>query len=184
MSHEDRESRAVAESSREASWRGESFIRELFDGHARFDLLERIDMDGALRPEAEKFHADLERVLREHVDPVEIDETGEYPPPLIDALAEIGAFGMKIPPEYGGLGLSHREYVRALEMVGARDANVVALLSAHQAIGVPQLVKLFGTEEQKQHYLPRCASGEISAFALTEPAVGSAFTTFAGPKRT
>lgn len=173
MSTEERESRAVAESSREASWRGESFIKELFDGHARFDLLERIDMDGPVRPEFERFRADLERVLREHVDPVEIDETGEYPQPVIDALAEIGAFGMKIPEEYGGLGLNHREYVRALELIGGRDANVTALLSAHQAIGVPQPVKLFGTEEQKKQYLPRCAKGEISAFALTEPAVGS-----------
>lgn len=172
-SSDERESREIAESSREASWRGESFIKELFDGRTRFDLLERIDMDGATRAEFEDFQAKLKSVLEIHVDPVEIDASGEYPQHLLDALASIGAFGMKISKEYGGLGLTHREYVRALELVGSYDANVTALLSAHQAIGVPQPVKLFGTEAQKRAYLPRCARGEISAFALTEPAVGS-----------
>jgi hypothetical protein len=60
-----------------------------------------------------------------------------------------------------------------MELVGSYDGNVIALISAHQAIGVPQPVKLFGTEAQKKKFLPRCAKGAISAFALTEPAVGS-----------
>jgi len=173
MTSEERKSRELAESSREASWRGESFMKELFDGRSRFDLLERIDMDGPLRPAFDAFYAKLQNVLENQVDPVRIDATGEYPPDMLEALASTGAFGMKIPEKYGGLGLTHREYVRALELVGSYDANVTALLSAHQAIGVPQPVKLFGTEEQKQTYLPRCARGDISAFALTEPAVGS-----------
>ncbi len=65
------------------------------------------------------------------------------------------------------------EYCKVMEMVGSYDGNITALLSAHQSIGVPQPLKLFGTPEQKKKYLPRCAAGAISAFALTEPHVGS-----------
>src|SRR5207248_10400275 len=85
----------------------------------------------------------------------------------------MGAFGIKIPKEYGGLGLSQMSYIRAIELVTSKDGSLTALLSAHQSIGVPQPLKLFGTEEQKKKYLPRLAKGAISAFALTEPGVGS-----------
>jgi len=167
------ESRKVAEESREKKWRGESFIKDLFLGRFRLDLVHPFPAMEELRPEFKKFYDGMERFLRDEVDPVEIDRTGEYPPHVVKGLAELGAFGMKIPKEYGGLGLTHPEYVRILALVGSHDSNITALLSAHQAIGVPQPVKLFGTEEQKKKYLPRCAKGAISAFALTEPAVGS-----------
>ncbi|HET7039621.1 MAG TPA: acyl-CoA dehydrogenase family protein, partial [Gemmatimonadales bacterium] len=85
----------------------------------------------------------------------------------------LGAFGMKIDEAYGGLGLSNLDYCRALMMLGSASPSVSALLSAHQSIGVPQPLKLFGTPEQKKKYFPRLARGEISAFALTEPGVGS-----------
>ena len=80
---------------------------------------------------------------------------------------------MKIPKEYGGLGFTNVEYPKVMQLVGSYDGNLSALLSAHQSIGVPQPLKLFGTDEQKKKYLPRCAAGAISAFALTEPQVGS-----------
>ena len=64
-----------------------------------------------------------------------------------------------------GLGLTHPEYTRVMQFLGAYDCNVTALLSAHQAIGVPQPVKLFGSDALKKEYLPRCAKGAISAFA-------------------
>src|SRR4029077_15352687 len=79
----------------------------------------------------------------------------------------------KIPREYGGLGLSQYTYGHAMGMVGTKCGAMVALLSAHQSIGVPQPLKLFGTEEQKKRLLPRLAKGAISAFALTENDVGS-----------
>ncbi len=170
---EERKSREVAERAREKRWRGESFLRDLFLGRYRLDLIDPFPGAEPSRPAFRDFLERLERVLRAHVDPIAIDESGEYPREAIDALAEIGAFGMKIPKAYGGLGLSHPEYVRAMTLLGSHDSNVTALLSAHQAIGVPQPVKLFGTEAQKQRFLPRCARGAISAFALTEPAVGS-----------
>jgi alkylation response protein AidB-like acyl-CoA dehydrogenase len=167
------EARRVAEESREKVWSGESFMRDVFLGNFRMDLLEQLSLDEPHRPEFLEFYRKLGDFLRDKVDSVKIDETGEYPPEVIRGLAELGAFGMKIPKEYGGLGLTHPEYVRAMELVGSFDGNIIALVSAHQAIGVPQPVKLFGSEEQKKRFLPRCAKGAISAFALTELAVGS-----------
>src|SRR5207244_12082029 len=82
-------------------------------------------------------------------------------------------FGIKISPEYGGLGLSQTNYCRAAMLLGSWCGNLTALVSAHQSIGVPQPLILFGTEDQKRKYLPRVAGGEISAFALTESGVGS-----------
>jgi alkylation response protein AidB-like acyl-CoA dehydrogenase len=115
----------------------------------------------------------LESVLDKHADPDAIDATGEIPDVLLSELAKIGAFGIKIPVKYGGLGLSQTNYSRAAMLLGSRCGNLAALLSAHQSIGAPQPLILFGTEEQKEKYLPRCANGEISAFALTENDVGS-----------
>ena len=173
MADAQQEARQVAEDSREKVWSGDSFVKEVFLGNFRMDLLEQLTLDEPDRPEFLEFHRKMGEFMRDKVDSVEIDRTGEYPPEVVKGLAELGAFGMKIPKEYGGLGLTHPEYVRIMELIGSYDGNVIALLSAHQAIGVPQPVKLFGTEEQRKRFLPRCAKGAISAFALTEPAVGS-----------
>ncbi len=167
------ESRAVAESSRQAQWEGDSFLRELFMGNFRLDLLERLDLDVPTRPEFWTYFERVRDFLVDRVDPAQLDATGEYPPEVVDGLRELGAFGLKIPTEYGGLGFTHAEYVTLMKLIGSYDGNVTALLSAHQAIGVPQPIRLFGTEKQKETFLPRCAKGAISAFALTEPAVGS-----------
>jgi alkylation response protein AidB-like acyl-CoA dehydrogenase len=166
-------SRQVAESAREAEWKGAGFLRELFLGKLRLDLIHPYPLARAERPEFQRFYAAMERFLREEVDPVEIDETGEYPPAVLEGLRRLGAFGMKVPTEYGGLGLDQVEYGKVMQLVGSWDANVTALLSAHQSIGVPQPLKLFGSKELKQKYLPRIARGAISAFALTEANVGS-----------
>jgi alkylation response protein AidB-like acyl-CoA dehydrogenase len=107
------------------------------------------------------------------VDADAIDRTGEIPPDVMEGLAKLGAFGIKISTDYGGLGLSQTNYSRAAMLLGSHCGNLTALLSAHQSIGVPQPLILFGTEEQKRKFLPRVAKGEISAFALTETGVGS-----------
>jgi alkylation response protein AidB-like acyl-CoA dehydrogenase len=171
VSEED--SRRVAEAARQTEWKKPSFMKEMFLGNFRFDLIhpypERIEW----RPEFLAYFETLRVFLRDEWDAVEVDDSGEYPLDKIARLAEIGAFGMKIPKEYGGLGFDQLEYAQVMELLGAHDGNLTALLSAHQSIGVPQPLKLFGTEEQKKKYLPRCAAGEISAFALTEPEVGS-----------
>src|SRR5205823_845343 len=84
----------------------------------------------------------LERLLREQVDSDRIDREGEIPEAVIQGLRDLGAFGIKIPREYGGLGLSQLSYMRAIELVSSIDGSVTALLSAHQSIGVPQPLKL------------------------------------------
>jgi alkylation response protein AidB-like acyl-CoA dehydrogenase len=96
----------------------------------------------------------LETFLNEHVDPDEIDRTGEIPQEVIDGLAQMGAFGIKVSPQYGGLGLSQTNYCRAGIMLGSYCGNLTALISAHQSIGVPQPLILFGTEEQKRGFCP------------------------------
>jgi alkylation response protein AidB-like acyl-CoA dehydrogenase len=169
----EEESRKVAEESREKEWAGRTFLRELFLGNFLLDLIHPFPQEKEERPEFAKFYNDLRQFLLEKVDPVAIDETGEYPEHVVNGLRQLGAFGMKIPKEYGGLGFTVTEYTKVMQMVGAYDGNLCALLSAHQSIGVPQPLKLFGTPEQKKKYLPRCAAGAISAFALTEPHVGS-----------
>jgi alkylation response protein AidB-like acyl-CoA dehydrogenase len=170
---QEQQSRRVAEESRETSWRGSSFLREAFLGRLRPELIPDVAFDPDTRPEFKQYYAELEAFLRDSVDPVEIDARGEYPKHVLEGLAKLGAFGMKIPKKYGGLGLKHHEYVQVMKLLGSHDGNITALLSAHQAIGVPHPVEMFGSEELKQKYLPRCARGAISAFALTEPAVGS-----------
>ena len=169
----EQESRQIAEESRETEWAGRGFLRELFLGQFSLDLVHPFPDSGRERPEFTRFYDDLRTFLLDKVDSVAIDESGEYPELVVDGLRKLGAFGMKIPKEYGGLGFTVSEYCRIMEMVGSYDGNITALLSAHQSIGVPQPLKLFGTPEQKKKYLPRCAAGAISAFALTEPHVGS-----------
>ncbi|MCH8512683.1 MAG: acyl-CoA dehydrogenase family protein, partial [Kiritimatiellae bacterium] len=120
-----------------------------------------------------EFLEKLGSYVHETLDPDEIDRSGEIPDEVIDGLAKLGAFGIKIPKEFGGLGLSQTNYCRAAMILGSTCGNTTALLSAHQSIGVPQPLILFGTEAQKKKYLPRVAAGEISAFALTETNVGS-----------
>jgi alkylation response protein AidB-like acyl-CoA dehydrogenase len=168
----ERESLEVAEASRQKEWTQPSFLRELFLGNLRLDLIHPYPLAGEDRPEFAAFYRRMLEFLR-GVDSAGIDATGEYPDDVIAELRAMGAFGMKIPKEYGGLGFTNVEYQRVMQLLGSCDGNLVALLSAHQSIGVPNPLKQFGTEAQKKKYLPRCAKGEISAFALTEPNVGS-----------
>ncbi len=166
-------SREVAEAARESEWQGAGFLRDLFLGKFELGLIHPYPLAESERPEFKKFRAELERFLREKVDPALIDETGEYPPEVVDGLRRLGAFGMKVPAEYGGLGFNQVEYGQVMQLLGSYDANLTALLSAHQSIGVPQPLKLFGSEALKKKYLPRVAKGAISGFALTEVNVGS-----------
>jgi len=168
------EAREVAEAAREEQWAAPSFVRELFLGNLRMDLIHPYpeqDPDEVSR--AKPFLDKLERFLREDVDSDRIDREGEIPENVIQGLRELGAFGIKIPREYGGLGLSQLSYMKAIELVSSVDGSLTALLSAHQSIGVPQPLKMFGNEAQKKKYFPRLAKGAISAFALTEHGVGS-----------
>ncbi|HEY0593050.1 MAG TPA: acyl-CoA dehydrogenase family protein, partial [Thermoanaerobaculia bacterium] len=179
------EAMEVAEASRETEWEKPSFVGGLFMGDLRLDLIHPFpEQSPEDKAAGDEFLRKLEAFLAENVDAGEIDRTGEYPPELFEGFKQLGAWGMKIPKEYGGLGFSQINYERAIALVSTWCGSTVAWLSAHQSIGAPQPLKLFGTPEQKKKYLPRLAAGAISAFALTEPGVGSdpaAMTTTATP---
>lgn len=168
------ESREVAEQAREQDWEKRSFARALFEGRLDLDLIHPLpapDPDEQAR--AAEFLVVLEDFARNHIDGDANDRDGHVPQEVLDGLAKIGAFGIKTPREYGGLGLSQTSYNRALAIIASRCSATGAFLSAHQSIGVPGPLLKFGTEEQKNRYLPRLASGALSAFALTEADVGS-----------
>ena len=164
----------LAEEARESNWEFPSFTAEMFRGNFRWDLVHPYpDQDPADKKIGDDLMAEIKPVLEQYIDPIAIDETGEYPHEALKALAEKGLFGMKIGKEYGGLGLTVTNYARMLSYIGSYCQSTVTWVSAHQSIGVPQPLKDFGTPEQKQKYLPQFAAGKISAFALTEPDVGS-----------
>ena len=164
----------LAEDSREHEWKYPSFVAELFQGRLRWDLILPFPVQSAEDKRiGDEFLKQLEIVLKEHIDPDEVDRTGDIPERAFKALADMGCFAMKIPKEYGGQGLSQANYNRAVHLAASYCSSTAVWLSAHQSIGVPQPLMLFGTEEQKRKYLPRFAKGAISAFALTEPDVGS-----------
>lgn len=174
MSKGQREALELAEASRDPLDERGSFASNLFIGRFDFDRIYPWPEQSAEDREAGKeFLANLEKYLRENVDADEVDRTGEIPQKNIDELFAMGAFGVKIPKQYEGLGLSQVNYGRAAMLLGSWDENLTALVSAHQSIGVPQPLLLFGTEEQKKKYLPRVARKQISAFALTEWNAGS-----------
>lgn len=177
MQLDDKEKQAsldVAEDSRQTEWQAPSFVAELFQGNFNWDHIHPFP----LQSEADKKIGDeyievLREVLEKYIDPSDVDRTGDVPVEALEALAGVGAFGMKIPKEYGGLGLSQTNYSRACAFMSSYCASTAAGITAHQSIGVPQPLKLFGTKEQKEKFLPRIAKGAITAFALTEPGVGS-----------
>ncbi|MGH8773705.1 MAG: acyl-CoA dehydrogenase family protein [Jiangellaceae bacterium] len=171
---DERQARRVAEAARQSEWTQPSFAKELYLGRFRLELVHphpRQPAQDETRTDA--FLAELRALCEAELDGSVIERDSLVPDEYIKAMARLGVFGMKIPQEYGGLGLSQVGYNRALMLLGAVHPSVGALVSAHQSIGVPEPVKLFGTDAQKRAFLPRCAGGAISAFLLTEPDVGS-----------
>src|SRR6476661_2783862 len=167
------DARAVAEAARESGWDRPSFAKGLYLGSFDLDLVHPWPAaDPASVQKGEEFMARLTDFARTMSGRV-IERDAKIPDEYIKDLADLGVFGMKIPEEYGGLGLSLVYYGRALALLGSVHPSLGALISAHQSIGVPEPVKVFGTPEQKREYLPRCAAGAVTAFLLTEPDVGS-----------
>ena len=170
----EKEARQVAEDAREQDWKLPSFGKGLFMGDYRLDLIHpQPKLDAEKVEKGERFLATLRAFLQEKVDPLQIERDARIPDDVLDGLKEMGALGMKVPEEYGGLGLSQVHYNQALMVAGVWHASLSTLLSAHQSIGVAEPLMLFGTEQQKREWLPKVASDHVSAFLLTEPDVGS-----------
>ena len=169
----EREAREVAESAREAGWSRPSFAKGLYLGELDLALIHPFpEPDPAAAARGEAFLADVEAFCAT-LDGSRIEREDHIPDEYLAGLTELGAFGIKIPQAYGGLGLPLLYYGRALMLISTVHPSLGALLSAHQSIGVPEPVRMFGSEEQKREFLPRCATGAVSAFLLTEPDVGS-----------
>jgi hypothetical protein len=169
----ERQARQAAEQAREAQWSRPSFGKELFLGRLRLDLVHPHpsgSVEAAERGSA--FLARLREFCESQIDAAAIERDSQIPDKVVGGLKELGAFGMTIATDYGGVGLSKVYYHKALTLVGSVNSSLAGLLSAHQSIGVSQPISMFGTEEQKRTWLPRCTR-EISAFLLTEPDVGS-----------
>src|SRR2546422_8447230 len=170
----EQEARKIAEAARETEWKLPSFGKEMFLGRYRLDLLyPQPDPDPDMAEKGEAFLAKLRAFLEERVDPFQIERDAKIPDDVVQGLKDLGTLGLKIPEEYGGVGLNQVYYNRALALAGSWNSSIATLLSAHQSIGVPEPLRLFGTEEQKRKFLPLVAKTHISAFLLTEIDVGS-----------
>ena len=153
ISEEKRASLEIAEASREKEWKYPSFALKLFHGFVDWPLIYPFPVQSSdEKRQGDEFLSKLEKLLKEKLDPDEVDRTSTIPPEVIQGLADLKAFAIKIPKEYGGLGLSQVNYNRAIHLVASFCGSTAVLLSAHQSIGVPQPLKLFGTPEQKKKY--------------------------------
>jgi alkylation response protein AidB-like acyl-CoA dehydrogenase len=169
----EEQARQVTEAAREAI-QLPSFAKELYLGHFRLDLIyPQPKMPAEAVEKGEAFVGKLTSFLEKEVDPLQIERDAKIPDHVVQGLKDMGALGMKVPEEYGGLGLSQVYYNRALAIVGVYHSALATLLSAHQSIGVAQPLMVFGSEEQKRKWLPLVSKDHISAFLLTEPDVGS-----------
>src|SRR5258708_14441382 len=133
----EQESRRVAEQARPEIWEGRGFLRDLFLGQLSLDLIHPFPLRAKERPEFTRFIDDLRAFLRDHVDPAAIDQSGEDPPAVLAGLRSLGAFGMKISRDYGGLGFTVSECWRALGPGGNSSGDRAAGLAAHRASGGP-----------------------------------------------
>lgn len=164
----------LAESARQSDWTHPSFVAELFKGRMAWNLILPYPAQNSEDKKiGDEVISKIRAVLKAHIDPDEVDRTGIISEEALKALSDCGAFALKIPKKYKGLGLTQVNYNRVLHFVASYCASTAVYLSAHQSIGVPQPLVIFGTDEQKEKFLPRFAEGSISAFALTEPDVGS-----------
>jgi alkylation response protein AidB-like acyl-CoA dehydrogenase len=152
--------------------RSMGFVKNLFWGNFREELVfpfPEIDPEETAR--CDQLLAELDEYLRNEHPRIEIDQTQQIPPWVIERLFKVGVLGMTIPAEYGGGGFGITSYNRALERIGRVCGSTAVLVSAHQSIGC-KAIMLFGTDEQKRTWLPRMATDMLSAFCLSEPNVG------------
>jgi alkylation response protein AidB-like acyl-CoA dehydrogenase len=164
----------IAEEAREKDSKQPSFAGQLFMGNFNSSLLLPFPrQDPEDKKIGDQYIEQVTELLKKYIDPEEIDATRTIPKEAFEAMTKLGLFAMKVPKEYDGLGFSQTNYNRVVMKVASYCGSTATLLSAHQSIGVPQPLKMFGSEQQKRKFFPRFRQGAISAFALTEPDVGS-----------
>jgi acyl-CoA dehydrogenase family protein 9 len=115
----------------------------------------------------------VDKYAQDNIDSMKLDREAKIPQEVLDGLASLGLCGLGVDEEYGGLGLDTSLYARVFSQIAGIDGAIATTLGAHQSIGFKALVN-DGNEEQKKHWLPKLASGEVfGAFCLTEPGSGS-----------
>ncbi len=173
-SDKSKQSMEIAEDARQQEREHPSFAGEMFMGRFLPELVFPFpEQPEKERQEGDAFIEQLMDYLRKNLDPDLVDVTRTIPAHVIQEMGRLGVFALKIPKEYGGLGFSQTNYNRLVMRVSSYCGATAVLISAHQSIGVPQPLLMYGTEEQKKKFLPLFREGKISAFALTETDVGS-----------
>lgn len=149
------------------------FVKNLFWGRFREELVFPYPLESTSeRERCDALLAELEAYLKHDHPAVQIDREQRIPQWCLDRLFEMGVMGLTIAEEYGGLGLGVTSYNRVLELIGRYCASTAVVVSAHQSIGC-RAIMLFGTDEQKERFLPKVAREHLAAFCLSEPNVGS-----------
>ena len=151
-----------------------SFMKSLFHGLIEEDLIFPYpEMEPEERETVQMIVDNIRKFGEAEVDSAKIDREHEIPEDLLQKMKDMGLFGLSIPEEHGGLGLSASAYARVIQEVASIDASLAVTIGAHQSIGLKAIL-LLGTDEQKKKFLPKLATGErVAAFALTEPGTGS-----------
>ncbi len=151
-----------------------SFTRGVFQGEIREDIV--FPFPQPSKEEKESLAAILDAFrswAADTLDSAKLDHDGKFPDEVRKGMADLGLMGLNIPEQYGGFGASSMVFTRVFGEIGAHDAALAVYFGAHGSIGIKGII-LFGTDDQKQRWLPRCASGElVGAFCLTEPGSGS-----------
>ena len=151
-----------------------SFMQSIFNGHISLEMIKPYPLFTTPRESEFKLIQDsIESWLKEKVNSIELDANKKIPDELLKDMKDLGLFGLIIPEDHGGVGLTQTMYTRMLELINTHDSSVAITAGAHSSIGLKGLY-LFGNPEQKKKYMPKLATGEmIASFALTEPTAGS-----------
>jgi acyl-CoA dehydrogenase family protein 9 len=158
----------------ETEQRVSSFAKSLFLGEIHEEcVFPWPKPDSEERGRISEISAAFREYCAEHYDPRRVEEERWIPDEILRDLGEIGVLGLYVPEEYGGQGLSQTGYARVFETIARIDGTLAIVLGVHQSIGYKG-IQLFGSDEQKQRFLPDLATGrKLAAFALTEPEAGS-----------
>jgi acyl-CoA dehydrogenase family protein 9 len=150
-----------------------SFAKALFHGQIDSNAILPYPKSNPDEQQMLQMTVDAIEKMGKEINPARIEEEKRMPDDVLQKFREMGLFGLIIPEQYGGFGFSNTSYVQILAALSIVDSSITATIAAHQSIGLKALL-MFGSDEQKEKYLPKLATGEmIAAFGLTEPGAGS-----------
>lgn len=150
------------------------FAKDLYFGQFRSEsIFPYPSLPPELERQTQESVDEVRQFCRDHIDAPRIDRESRIPDEVVLGLGRIGVLGMCVPPEHGGRGFSQQQYCRVMEVLGAHCGGTTVFVNAHHSIGL-RAIEMFGTQEQKERWLPSLCSGEnLAAFALTEAEAGS-----------